>query len=180
MPEWQPELPGNKHEDVRSHVLIAANMAITAFWDISSFVLEVGRRFRDAYCRHNLISVMTEAVCTPETSTYFNETARRCIPEVCNLRKQKRFENMSDLITPAHIPLLKFVLYKILAYVITVPDSTGFFLPEMSCFTKVIRFLRFHSRTSKYIIVLYSHQLVRWIAAFTHLPFRSLSITFAH
>jgi hypothetical protein len=176
MPEWQPELPGNEHEDVRSHVLIAANMAITAFWDISSFVLEVGRRFRDAYCRHNLISVMTEAVCTPETSTYFNEIARRYIPEVCNLRKQKTFRvhERFNCICPHPAVEIRQLQNISLRHYCT-RFHRIFFLPEMSCFTKVIRFLRFHSKTSKYIIVFTSTSEVDCCVYSS-----PLSITFAH
>jgi hypothetical protein len=55
---------------VRFHVITAASMKMTAFWDI-------------ALC--SLMALMTEAVRTSETSVYF-ETARCCIPESCHFR----------------------------------------------------------------------------------------------
>jgi hypothetical protein len=51
--------------------------------DISPYSLvEVDRRFRDAYCLRRLL---VEAVLTSETLVFFNETTRRYIPEGCKL-----------------------------------------------------------------------------------------------
>jgi hypothetical protein len=51
-------------------------MMMTALWDIAPRALvDVCRRFRDAYCvRHQ----------DDETSVYFNETTWRYIPESCH------------------------------------------------------------------------------------------------
>jgi hypothetical protein len=38
---------------------------------------------------------MMEAVCTSETSVYFNDTTRRCIPECCHLHT-RRCENLKS------------------------------------------------------------------------------------
>jgi hypothetical protein len=39
---------------VRFQVLTAASLKMTAFWDVAPCsVVEVGRRFRDAYCLHH-------------------------------------------------------------------------------------------------------------------------------
>jgi hypothetical protein len=62
-------------------------MKITPFWDIAPCCLvEVGRRFRGAYCS---IRVMVAAVRTFKTSVYFNETTRHYITESCHLQPMK-------------------------------------------------------------------------------------------
>jgi hypothetical protein len=62
---------------------------MTAFWDTAPFnLVEVERRFRDAYCHFlqgsSLIALMMEAICTSGTSAYFKESTQRDIPEGCN------------------------------------------------------------------------------------------------
>jgi hypothetical protein len=55
-------------------------------WDTAPFSgVEVDLRFRGAYCVHHYDAPMMEAVCTSETSVYFNETTRRYISEGCHL-----------------------------------------------------------------------------------------------
>jgi hypothetical protein len=62
-------------------VLTAASMKMTVFWGIAPcIIVEIDRRFRCAYCFHNIALVM-EAARTSETSVYFNENTRRCIRE---------------------------------------------------------------------------------------------------
>jgi hypothetical protein len=57
---------------VRFQALTAANVKMTAFWDIEPrSLVEVTRRFRGAYCVHHQ---------GDETSMYFNETTWRYIP----------------------------------------------------------------------------------------------------
>jgi hypothetical protein len=57
---------------VRFQALTAANVKMTAFWDIEPrSLVEVDRRFRGAYCLHHQ---------GDETSIYFNETTWRYIP----------------------------------------------------------------------------------------------------
>jgi hypothetical protein len=44
----------NKLQKVRFYVLAAANVKITAFWDVAPCsVVEIGRRFKGAYCLHH-------------------------------------------------------------------------------------------------------------------------------
>jgi hypothetical protein len=73
---------------------------IRAFWDIAPYSLvEVNRRFRGLYCLHHqgdyFIRLLMEAVRISETSVYYNETARRYIPEGCNLHTRHR-ENLKS------------------------------------------------------------------------------------
>jgi hypothetical protein len=57
-------------------------MKMTAFCDIAPCSLvEVDRRFRDAYCLYQ-----QETVRTSETFVYFNETIRRYFPEGCHFK----------------------------------------------------------------------------------------------
>jgi hypothetical protein len=70
-------------------------------WDIAQRnLVEADGRFRSAYCTPSLerrissaISLMMEAVCTYETSVYFNETKRRYTPEDYTIHT-RRCENM--------------------------------------------------------------------------------------
>jgi hypothetical protein len=60
---------------------------MTAFWNMAPCsLLEVVRRFRDAYCFHHLGNDSTE---TPETSIYLYETIRRHNPEGCHLNLER-------------------------------------------------------------------------------------------
>jgi hypothetical protein len=71
---------------MRFQILTVTSMKMTAFWDIAPCNLtEVDRRFRDVYCPIVMTLIM-EAVRTSETSVYFKETTRRCIPEDCYLQ----------------------------------------------------------------------------------------------
>jgi hypothetical protein len=58
-------------------VLMAASIKMTAFWNIAPCsLIEVNRCFRGLYRFHYLgdeYALMMEAVCTSETSVYFNE-----------------------------------------------------------------------------------------------------------
>jgi hypothetical protein len=55
------------------------------FWDITPFnLIEIDRRFRGTDSIIRTINVlMMEAVCTSETSVYFNETKRRSQKTYC-------------------------------------------------------------------------------------------------
>jgi hypothetical protein len=65
---------------VRFQVLRAGSMKMIAFWDIAPYSLvEVGRRFRGAFCLHHQRALMMEVVHISETSVYINETTRRYI-----------------------------------------------------------------------------------------------------
>jgi hypothetical protein len=57
-----------------------------AFWDTAQCsIVEVDRRFRGAYCLHYQDDVM-EAVCSSETSVYFNEATRRSILQAATFK----------------------------------------------------------------------------------------------
>jgi hypothetical protein len=60
---------------------------MTAFWDIAPCSLEADWYFRNAYCLHHQ---------GDETPVYFNETARRYVPESCHLHTRRR-ENLIPL-----------------------------------------------------------------------------------
>jgi hypothetical protein len=69
---------------------------MTTYWDIVlRSLIEVNRRFRDAYCPHHESdeALIMETVCTSESSVYFNETIRCYIPERCRLHTHRR-ENL--------------------------------------------------------------------------------------
>jgi hypothetical protein len=71
---------------VRFQVLTAASMKMRAGWDIAPCSLVgVDRRFRGLYCPHN----------GDETSIYFNETTRHCIPEGSRLLRTHLFPFIS-------------------------------------------------------------------------------------
>jgi hypothetical protein len=58
--------------------LTAVSMKMIAFLAIAPCCLvEAHRRFRGEYC-----ALLIEAVCVSETSVYFNEITRCCMPEV--------------------------------------------------------------------------------------------------
>jgi hypothetical protein len=64
---------------------MAVGLKVTAFWDVSSCSLvEVARRFRDAYCLRLIAQI--KAVSTSEKSISFCDTTRRNTPEGCHLR----------------------------------------------------------------------------------------------
>jgi hypothetical protein len=62
-------------------------MKMTVFWDVAPCnLVEIGGRFRGAYCLHHqtiiaIIGLMMKAVSTFETSVNFYETTRRSISE---------------------------------------------------------------------------------------------------
>jgi hypothetical protein len=56
---------------VRFQVLTAASVEMTAFWDIARVIS---------------LKQMLEAVCTSETSVYFNKTTLGYIPQGCHLQ----------------------------------------------------------------------------------------------
>jgi hypothetical protein len=76
---------------VRVQILTAAVMKMTVFWGIASCSLvEIDRRFRDAYCLNHpdlLIALMMEAASTSETSVIFCGTTRCNFPEDRQLYK---------------------------------------------------------------------------------------------
>jgi hypothetical protein len=43
--------------------------------------------FQSYVLLESILALMMEAVCTPETSVYFNDTTRHCIPKCCYLQK---------------------------------------------------------------------------------------------
>jgi hypothetical protein len=66
--------------DVRFQDLTAASMKMIAFWDIAPCSLEVGRRFKGAYCLHHRDGLDDGgSTQLSETSVYFKETTRRNI-----------------------------------------------------------------------------------------------------
>jgi hypothetical protein len=65
---------------VSLQVLTAASMKMTAFWDTALCnVVDVDRRFTASI----IIALMIRALHTTETSIYFDESTRLCIPEGC-------------------------------------------------------------------------------------------------
>jgi hypothetical protein len=71
---------------MRFQFLTAVNMKMRAFWDIASCrLVGVVRRFRGAFCLHRQ---MMEAVCTSETSVYYNQTTWRKIPKGYHLHPE--------------------------------------------------------------------------------------------
>jgi hypothetical protein len=62
---------------VKFQALRAASLKMTAFYDIEPCCLvEVNRRFRDAYSAASIIRAMMKTVRTYETSVYFETTLR--------------------------------------------------------------------------------------------------------
>jgi hypothetical protein len=60
---------------VRIQVFMVPSMKMTPFWEIvPGSLVEVDQRFTDAYCLNHWGFLMMEAVCTFETSVYFNKT----------------------------------------------------------------------------------------------------------
>jgi hypothetical protein len=74
------------------------SMKIRVSWDIALCSLRVARGFGVAYCLHHqgdawsFIAMMKKAVCTSETSVYFNKTTWRYIPEGSNLNYISGFD----------------------------------------------------------------------------------------
>jgi hypothetical protein len=74
-------------ESVKFQVLTAVGTKMTAFWGIAPCSLvEVEVR--------TYIAMMMEAVCTSETSVYFNITTRRYIQEGCQLQSYGKMEKL--------------------------------------------------------------------------------------
>jgi hypothetical protein len=64
----------------QNFVLVTTEKKMTVFWDVAPCnVVEIGRRFRGAYCFHHHGLLM--AISTSETSVNFYETTRCNIPE---------------------------------------------------------------------------------------------------
>jgi hypothetical protein len=70
-------------------------MKFRVFWDVAPCSLGVHRSFRGAYCHHQVIVLMMEAVRTSETLVYSNETTRRYIPDDSKLHTSRR-ENLKS------------------------------------------------------------------------------------
>jgi hypothetical protein len=65
---------------MRFQVLTLASMKMAVFWDVATCnLVEIDRRFRDAYCLHYQGAGI--AVSTSETCMYFYQTTGRNIPE---------------------------------------------------------------------------------------------------
>jgi hypothetical protein len=61
-------------------------MQMTVFYDVAPCSLvEIGRRFRDAYCLHHQGALIMETVIISETMVIFYQTARRNITEDSHL-----------------------------------------------------------------------------------------------
>jgi hypothetical protein len=82
-------------------------LKMTAFWDVATCSLtELDRHSRGAYCLYHqtdYMALMMEAVRTSETSVYFYEITRHCIPEGCHLHTH-RHENFK-----CHSERLKYI-----------------------------------------------------------------------
>jgi hypothetical protein len=53
------------------------------------------QKIKKSVCFRAFFALMTEAVRTSETSVYFNEATRRCIPEGCHHQIHRR-ENLKS------------------------------------------------------------------------------------
>jgi hypothetical protein len=82
-------------ECVLQHHKCLRSVKVRAFWDIAPCSLGVDRRFSGAYCLHHQGDEWQDAVCTSETSVYFNETTRCYIPVGSNLHTCHR-ENLNS------------------------------------------------------------------------------------
>jgi hypothetical protein len=74
---------------MRFQVLTAMSMKVTVFWDVAPCSLvEVYQHFRGACCLHHqdIITLMLEAVTTPETSVNFYQMTQCNILEDSHLQ----------------------------------------------------------------------------------------------
>jgi hypothetical protein len=81
----------DRRKDAIFQVLTAESVKMTAVWDNALFCfVEVGRRFRDSYCRHHQGDhrPVMAAVTTSEMLVNFYETIRSNIPEASHLQKE--------------------------------------------------------------------------------------------
>jgi hypothetical protein len=75
-------IPCTRCETVRFHIVMAAGMNMTVFWDVAlCCVVDVYWCFGDAYCLHHQCDLMMEAACTFEVSVSFYQTAQCHVPD---------------------------------------------------------------------------------------------------
>jgi hypothetical protein len=66
-------------------------------------LVEIDRRFIDAYCVHYQVALMMEAVSTSETSVNFYDTLQRYIPQYSHLYT-RRCEKLKSHLLPPGLP----------------------------------------------------------------------------